>query len=97
MKYDFVESARLGPGEKDDKTAKILNRIVRWTPNGLETEADPRQVEKLVRDLSLEGANPVATPGVKLTKEQAAGDTELERSKQSPLPRGCSEVQLLSL
>ena len=84
QKYELTETARLGPGPGDDKTAKILNRVVRWTSEGLELEADPRQVEKLVRDLSLEGANSVATPGTKLSKEQAAADTELEREKQSP-------------
>ncbi len=47
-------------------------------------EADPRQVEKLVRDRSRDGASTVATLGTKLSKEQAAADTELEREKHSP-------------
>ena len=83
-RYELTEKARLGPGVKDDKCVQILNRMVRWTPEGLELEADPRQVEKLVRDLNLEGANSVATPGVKVNKEQVASDAELERGKHSP-------------
>ena len=42
----------------------MLNRVVRWTDRGIEYEADPRQVEKLVRDTQLQGANAVTTPGV---------------------------------
>ncbi len=83
-KYELTENARLGPAPEDGKVAKILNRIVRWTDSGIEIEADPRQAEKLVRDLGLDGANAVNTPGVKLTKEQLEGDKELEHGKQSP-------------
>ena len=32
----------------------MLNRIVRWTTRGIEYEADPRQVEKLLREIGLE-------------------------------------------
>ena len=45
---------RLGPAATDDKEARVLNRIIRWTGNGLEYEADPRQVEKLLEELDLE-------------------------------------------
>ena len=65
QRYELTESARLGPGSQDDKEGRVLNRILRWTAAGLEYEADPRQVEKLVRDLRLVGANPVSTPGSK--------------------------------
>jgi hypothetical protein len=41
--YELKELARLGPGAQDDKEATVLNRVVRWTPDGLEYEADPRQ------------------------------------------------------
>ena len=51
QRYELKESCRLGPGPEDDKTGRILNRIIRWTSSGLEYEADPRQVEQLVRDL----------------------------------------------
>ena len=35
-RYELTESARLGPGPEDDKEARILNRTVRWTDEGLE-------------------------------------------------------------
>ena len=75
--YELKEAARLGPGDADAKEATVLNRVVRWTQAGLEYEADPRQAEKLLRDLRLDGAEvkPAATPGVKATREQVDADT----------------------
>ena len=84
--YDLEERYRLGPGPSDDKEASVLNRIVRWTAEGLEYEADPRQVEKLVRDLKLdgEGVKGAVSPGVKATREQLDADAALDAGKISP-------------
>eukprot|EP00969_Alexandrium_andersonii_P128343 5671349-Alexandrium_andersonii.AAC.1 len=43
--------ALLGGGPSDQQDAKLLNRIIRWTPDGLLYEADPRRAEQLLRDL----------------------------------------------
>ena len=84
--YELKEAARLGPAATDHKEATVLNRVVRWTPQGLEMEADPRQAEKLLRDLKLngEGVKAAASPGVRATKEQLEGDAALEASKCTP-------------
>ena len=84
--YELKEAHRLGPGVADDKEATVLNRVVRWTKDGLEYEADPRQGEKLLRDLKLEGegVKAAATPGVKATREQLDADAPLEPTKQTP-------------
>jgi hypothetical protein len=84
--YELTEAHRLGPGPSDDKEARVLNRIVRWTDAGLEYEADPRQTEKLLRDLKLGEADTKAlgTPGVKSTKEQFDADQPLAPDKSSP-------------
>ena len=34
-KYELVEQSRLSPGPQDDVEARVLNRIVRRTPEGL--------------------------------------------------------------
>ena len=49
-------------------------------------EADPRQAEKLLRDLKLDGdgVKPAASPGVRATREQLDGDQALEPSKTTP-------------
>ena len=35
-KYELTVGGRLGPGPKDAKEISMLNRIVRWTPRGIE-------------------------------------------------------------
>ena len=46
--YELTTQPRLGPGDDDAKEGIILNRIIRWTEQGLEYEVDPRQAEKLI-------------------------------------------------
>ena len=64
-RYELTETGRLGPGAAVGKDVKILNQLVRWTEQGLEYEGDPRQSERLVLDLKLEGTKRVGLPGVK--------------------------------
>ena len=48
---------------------------MRWVDGvGIELEADPRQVERLIAQLGLDGANAVTTPGVKPTVEELEKD-----------------------
>ena len=44
-KYELRKGGIIGPGKDDDKEGRVLNRVVRWTEDGLEYEADPRQAE----------------------------------------------------
>lgn len=83
MKYELTEQARLGPGEEDDKDARVLHRIVRWEAGGLEYEGDPRQGEEVVLDLGLEGAKSVATPGTKVNQEVVAKDSPVPERKHT--------------
>jgi hypothetical protein len=48
-----------------------LNRIIRWGPQSLLYEADPRHVEKLLRELDLEDCKSVSSPGVKAPSDTA--------------------------
>ncbi len=84
--YELKEPHRLGPGDGDDREALVLNRVVRWTDAGLELEADPRQAEKLLRDLKLdgEGVKAAASPGARQTREQLDADRPLETHKATP-------------
>ena len=84
-KYELTENYRLGPGGKDQKEGKVLNRIVRWTDWGVEYEADPRQGEKFMASLGLEGpgVKSVSTPGVKVGKEALDTDKPLPERKHT--------------
>ena len=57
-KYELKGGARLGPGKDDAKEGRVLNRVVQWKDTGLTYEADPRQNEKLISELNLEGSRP---------------------------------------
>jgi len=76
--FDIKIRGRLGSGPKDDKEIRILNRVVRWTPEGLTYEADQRHAEIIVEELGLQASNAVKTPGVK----DRAGE---ERGYDKPL------------
>ena len=63
-KYQLTVEA-LGPGKQHVKEVRMLNRIIRWTKEGLEYEADPRHVEIMIDQLDLKNAKPAVTPGSK--------------------------------
>ena len=62
----------------DHKEREIPNRTIRWTSVGIEYEADPRQIEKVVEELNLIGAKSVDTPGVKALVGAIASDEDLD-------------------
>ncbi len=72
--YELTKRGRMGPGDGDLKQATLLNRVITWTEEGLELEADPRQAERLVRQLGVEGANTLLTPGVKTSIQYVIAD-----------------------
>ena len=75
--YELKKRGRLGPGAKDLKQATLLNRVITWTDEGVELEADPRQAERLVKQLGVEGAKTLSTPGVKVAIQEIIGDKSL--------------------
>ena len=81
--YELMVGGRLGPGLKDDKGGTVLNRVIRWTPTGIEYEADPRQVERLFQELELEGegVKGVVTPGVKILVHQTHAEKEVHHDR----------------
>ncbi len=78
QEYEATRGPRLGPGPNDAKEARALNRMVIWRDDHIEYEADPRQAERLVDECGLNGAKPMATPGVKLAYRDHEADTPLQ-------------------
>ena len=60
-----IKVETLGSGEKDAKEIRVLNKVIRYTEEGIELEADPRHAELVVRQFGLEEAKASPTPGVK--------------------------------
>ena len=50
---------------------RLLNRVLRCTPDGWEVEPDQRHVDLIIKDLDLGSANEVITPGEKDPKGKA--------------------------
>ena len=53
-KFEVKIRGRLGPGVNDQKSIRILNRILEWSQDGLWYEADQRHAEIFVKDLGLD-------------------------------------------
>ncbi len=77
--YECTIQPRIGPGPQDAKEGIVLNRVIRWTGEGLEYEADPRQAEKLIAECGLTGSNTMATPGVRPSFAEVEKDQPLEQ------------------
>ena len=62
----------------------MLNRVLRWTEDGLEYEADPRQCERLLESLQLsDDCNGAATPGIKPRPAQIEAEEQLPPAEQT--------------
>ena len=79
--FEVKLQGRLGPDPGDKKEVRILNRILRWSDDGISYEADPRHVELLSKALGLGECRKVTTPGAKLPYED---DEEEEKSPDVP-------------
>ena len=77
----------LGRGAGQTSEMRILNRIVRATPKGLELEADPRHAELVVRELDLLGAKPSPVPGAKESNAKTTTTTTTTTPSRSSQTR----------
>ena len=60
---------RIGPEDKDDKSIRILNRVVEWNESGITYEADQRHAEIIMRELGLtKESNGCVTPAERDTR-----------------------------
>ena len=79
--FELKIRGRIGEGCGGENEIRILNRIVRLTPEGLTYEADPRHVDILAASLGLAAANAVTTPGVKSTEADYTAQKANESSE----------------
>ena len=68
--FELKVRAILGPGDEDDKEVVIFNRIARWTPIGIEYEADPRHRRAIMEHFGLDKNSRVSGKGDKEEKEE---------------------------
>ena len=66
-KFEVKFRGRLGPGVDDDKSIRILNRVITWTNEGIQYEADQRHAEIIVQQLGLSSeSKSVNSPSTKV-------------------------------
>lgn len=53
-KWTIKHRGRIGPAPNDDKAITILNRILEWTDEGIQYEADSRHVQFILESLEIE-------------------------------------------
>ncbi len=75
-----IKSEHLGPEDGPKQEIRVLNRVLRWTDDGLEYEPDQRHAELIIRDLGMDGAKPVSTPATAETKDELE-----DRDKAPPM------------
>ena len=52
-RFEAKVKGRIGPGEKDGKSMRELNRMIHWTDWGIEYKADQRHAEIIMAELGL--------------------------------------------
>ena len=64
LKAEFeTKTEVLGPGQRHQRQLRVLNRVLTWTASGIQYGADQRHAEILVRELGMDKAKPLSTPG----------------------------------
>ena len=64
--YAVSVKGRLGPHKDDDKSVRLLNRVIEWTKDGISYEADQRHAEIIVKQLGVSLSQAVCSPGHKI-------------------------------
>ena len=69
-RYEVEFRGRIGPGAQDDKSTRLLNRVLEWTEEGIRYEPDQQHADIIVKELGLESSKKtVFTAGVKTADE----------------------------
>ena len=64
MKRCEIKFEPMGPAAGDNKSVRILNRVLQWRESGLELEADQRHAELIIKYAGPDSkAKPVGSPG----------------------------------
>jgi hypothetical protein len=74
-RFLLKELGRLGGGSGELRELRVLNRVIRWTTQGLKYEADPRHAEIVVRGVA-GSERAVSAPGTSSREFEAAPGEE---------------------
>ena len=97
-KHYTCKSSVIGPGPGSEQEGRILGRIVRYEPWGIQYEPDPVHAEIIARELGLESAKPVVTPLADVAQTGGAVDLAARRravGSQRDLPLNFPTEEML--
>jgi hypothetical protein len=87
----------LGGDSGDLQELRVLNRVLRWSADGIYAEADPRHQEILVAQLA-DGLKSLSTPGAKdRAEKEEEEENELTEEEMSAYRSGAARANYLSL
>ena len=78
--YAIDFKARLGPEKNDQKSVRLLNRVIEWTAEGINIEGDQRHAEIIIKQLGLEEARSLSSPGERIKPQDLTEDDIKELS-----------------
>ena len=87
-RFEVKMRGRLGGGEGDVKSIRILNRIVTWKNDCVEYEPDQRHAEIIIKQMGLQNGKAVSTPGIKVTGKPNPELDALLEDKEASMYRG---------
>ena len=86
--FELKVKGHRGEAPGCDREVRVLNRVVRLVPEGLEYEADPRHGEMLVQAGGLALGNQSATPGLREKAEEVDYESVLDEIREREVAAG---------
>jgi len=78
-----IKTEFLGPNEEHMKEVRVLNRVLRWEPDGIQYEPDQRHAEQVLETLEMVDCKGVTTPGSRDDVARASRANEVEYEQQT--------------
>ena len=96
--YEIKFRGIMGSGLEDIKEVVILGRLLRWTDEGLEYEADGKHREELMKAMGMDKkANTVVSPAVRDEFEDEEDETQLEPEDTRKFRPSAARLNYLAL
>ncbi len=94
-RFEVKFRGRIGPATTDEKSIRILNRILTWTEDGIEYEADQRHAEIVAKACEGNKRN-ISTPGEKEEESDIMDENMMTPNEASEYRARCARANYLS-
>ena len=95
--FEVKVRATLGEEQRDEKEVVMLGRLVRWTPEGVEMEADPKHRDLVLRALALDdSSNGLTSNGEAQKNNEGDENYFLDPSESTAYRAICARLNFLA-